>query len=352
MQINVQPFVHQGGQNNELIFKTNSDMVIMGDGTTTLQDEITRLEEGSSNDNLLINSNFLNPIYQYGSGNLADLSGSTAGATDATYWLDRWYPDESTSTGNVTRYDTGRGIRVQTGLCQAIYGLSDYLGKFFTLSVGYEDGTTDYVTGTLNSGEANAVANDNLSFYLLPSDNVVIVKIISKYATPATGETPADNYAAIQWAKFEFGKYLTKYQLPNYSEELLKCQRYYMRYGYKPNSASSPNDKLPFSIGVATSRTSAAIAFWLPTTMRVSVPTLVQHGTFQVQYPGTNEMLDAQVTTLEMSYNSGNEYSIRAVFPAGGTALTYGQAIIFYSYVAGAYMAFDAEYHPSWQTVG
>lgn len=345
--INVKPFVYQNGQNVEMNMATVSSMVIMGDGSTTLEEEITKLEKGTSNENLLINTNFLNPVYQYGTGDLDELNSSEVGYSDSSYWIDRWYPAQGTTADNITNYRKEKGIYIENGLCQAVYGMSDYVGQVFTLSIGFEDGTISSVTGTLNAGAGNKISNDYLSFYFLTgvssgNADVAIVEIKSK--KNGTGTSLTDFYA-IQWAKFEKGEFSTQYQIPSYTEEELKCQRYYMRYGYKKVNDSS-NDKIPYTLGLATSGTKGTALFFLPVPMRLETPTVVIQGEFFVQYPNdNNSMLDTAVTSVSLGYNSGNACAVRIEFEQGYSDLTYGQAVSFYSYVGGSYIAFDAEYH-------
>lgn len=349
--INVKPFVYQNGQNVEMNMATVSSMVIMGDGSTTLEEEITKLEKGTSNENLLINTNFLNPVYQYGTGDLDELNSSEVGYSDSSYWIDRWYPAQGTTADNITNYRKEKGIYIENGLCQAVYGMSDYVGQVFTLSIGFEDGTISSVTGTLNAGAGNKISNDYLSFHFLTgissgNADVAIVEIKSK--KNGTGTSLTDFYA-IQWAKFEKGEFSTQYQIPSYTEEELKCQRYYMRYGYKKVNDSS-NDKIPYTLGLATSKTTGTVIFYLPTQMRIT-PTIKIVGTFNVQYPNANNsMLDSLVNSVEVAYVNSNQAIAGLDFSEGYSALTYGQIIAFYAYEGGAYICFDAEYHPIWQS--
>lgn len=325
--MNVQLMRYMNGGNVPLDTATNSNIVLMDDGETTLQTQINTMEKSYNNDNYIINSNFLNPVNQ---------RQITTTSTEGEYFIDRWYV---TSQNTVPVSIGANGCICPGGISQAVYGLGDYLGFPFTLSAGYSDGSIESITNVLSSTDTLAVFNEFLAFVVLQDpttdEDIVVVTVHSK-TTPQ---------ASLQWVKLERNNIATNYQVPIYSDELLKCQRYYMRYGYK-NPDDQTNARIPLVLGLATSGTNGTALFFLPAPMRLETPTVVIQGEFFVQYPNdNNSMLDSAVTSVSLGYNSGNAYAVRIEFEQGYSDLTYGQAVCFYSYVGGSYIAFDAEYH-------
>lgn len=202
------------------------------------------ISAGASNRNLLMNPFFT--VNQRGAASY------TASATTQT--VDRWTLGlNSLGTGTLTVETNGVTIangyasgsayfvqRLDTDLRKAIDG------KTVTLSVLYQDGSVKSGSGEFHLGTTS---------YLLTGDSEIALRIYSPNTDRAepTVDILASKTISIRAVKLEIGEYSTIVNdtLPDYGEELVKCQYYYRRYHTGSNTAALIASGYAFSSTVA-----------------------------------------------------------------------------------------------------
>lgn len=151
-------------------------------------------------------------------------------------------------------------------------GSVDYLvGKTVTLSVLLQDGTLYSKTDIASSSSPIVVVVENYTFEFLARTSAPFVRF---------GSDVSNATLAIRAVKLEIGSVSTLHldTAPDYSTELLKCQRYYYQVTALENNAY-------FSVGTLETATNFFGAFRLPTKMRVT-PTASYSGTIKVYCAG------------------------------------------------------------------
>ena len=237
---------------NSLSLSSNGSLQINGSSTSIIGERILSLQKGTytysfpnasgnvalvenvSNPNLLINPDFR--INQRGK------TAYNAPGIDKTYTVDRWClqymsgADLSISDDYITVLDGN--------LLQYIEDYKKLSNKTVTLSVqwkGLNSGAlkvsfvywSDTATFTaldssimsVVAGEATNLRTDNITFTIPDLSN----------STAAAIRFYKDNFSssaayAIYWVKLEEGSAATPFVSPDYTTELLKCQRYYVNF--------------------------------------------------------------------------------------------------------------------------
>ena len=216
------------------------------DHTAQEIDDAVGLAPQLSNHNLLDNWYFGNPVNQRG------VTSGEAGWTD--YYLDRWM--------GYCKYEltnTGLKLEANSYLLQRLERTPIFPA---TLSVKLASGELFYATFT-QGGTVNV-------------PNYGTFGVIA-----ASGDAPAYVYAingstvTVEAAKLELGSQQTLAhqdengnwvlnEIPDYGEQLAKCQRHQLRVGYKEDSTYSP----VLATGVAVSSASIRALIPTPVTMR------------------------------------------------------------------------------------
>jgi len=181
---------------------------------------IATLESRPVNNNLLINSNFANPVNQ---------RGVTAESWTANcgYGIDRWKFSTGDGAINVIEM-SNRGITfkgtnlVSNDLYQDIEIANVPLDGAYTFSM--------CIDGKIISGGANTQYQED-NIYTVYNDGEIMVMIADWYSSKKVIRfnirfTDNDEHT-IEWAKLELGYCATPYVPRLYAEEFKLCQRYY-----------------------------------------------------------------------------------------------------------------------------
>ena len=152
----------------------------------------------------------------------------------SNYGFDRWYANaggESISKSDGIISLDGSSTNQYSGICQRIERDRLEVGKTYTLSVLFSDGEIEYKTFTLASsgsgflGEWNHAPKFNATIISSSSDTLWAI-------LPFDALTNLDATASFKAIKLEKGSVSTLAMdtAPNYATELLKCQRYFIRF--------------------------------------------------------------------------------------------------------------------------
>lgn len=184
------------------------------------------LDNRPVNNNILINSNFANPVNQRGV-----VSPYTA-PQHKTYWIDRWKIKGVNGQGIFSLVDKGIKIKQPDGencvLTQHIEISKDYFGKKATLSI-YINGVVHSLTTTFPSemptDEFYVRSNDFDDKTALAIGISVSLQCfyIELYINGSGSKT-------IEWVKLELCDHATPYVPRLYAEELRLCKRYYQKF--------------------------------------------------------------------------------------------------------------------------
>ena len=198
-------------------FNENADVV---------DEEIARILGRPVNNNLLINSDFTNPVNQRGNDALSVLP--SVGA----YTIDRWKASNISLTLN-NGYITAKsydGSKLK--LLQIIEFPTLYSGKTLTASLKYRvrgfDNSTDAQLQIEADGVVNSTANivcDETWHVAKTTSKLGTVSSELRYNLTVIGKGEID----IEWAKLELGEEATPYVARLYTEEWLLCRRYYKK---------------------------------------------------------------------------------------------------------------------------
>lgn len=197
--------------------------------------ELGMLKQRPVNNNLLINSNFANPVNQRGK---TTIETGTAG-----YWIDRWEKFENLKVSlnkgyvELTRGAAGEHVTLIQVVEEPLlgktvtfsvkpYGIDDVVSVTATIPTSYADVSSNKLIGS------SAYVNNVGVLIYLRSDGLIHVAII-----------PRNNYTVrVEWAKLELGDKVTPYVVPLYSDELIRCgvPDDSSEYGYKEYYCKSP----------------------------------------------------------------------------------------------------------------
>lgn len=242
-------------------------------------------------------------------------SGSSAG-----YTVDRW--KKTTGTGTLTLTSNGLQFPASTECeVQQIFESMPWDGREITISLMYSDGTIVSGTDTWTTGGAKTFISDGKMIVGLNSSGNLSVK-------HSTSDANARTVRAI---KLEIGSTSTIHldTAPDYTTELLKCQRYYFRL--QPNYTG----KGILQAGAASS-TQATSLLSLPVPMRTS-PTISYSGLIAYD---THSATNISITEIKVSPNVNYRIPIIANVSGGYTA---GSVVFINTVNASDYLALDAE---------
>lgn len=239
-----------------------------------------------------------------------------------TYCVDMWLANKGAAVSSSGFIMTPSGG--DASIRQYIESPSSILNKDITLSVMLSDGTI--LQGTANIGDGTSLIT-----YFNDADNSGVrgVTTWSNDLLTVAVQIATTKTATIRAVKLEVGSTSTLAQdvAPNYTEELLKCQRYFVRM-----SANAGNQM--FAIGYCFSATEARICIPMPVPMRSNnAITVTYSGTINV-YNGS----DHAVSNISANIPN-NEFGLTLTT----TGLTTGQSCIVRYGSNSSYIDFSAE---------
>lgn len=173
-----------------------------------------------SRPNLLINSNFANPVNQRG---ITAETWSNEATSNPPYGFDRWRLGSSivSSIDNGITFQSTGGDN--NGLAQFVeFGVED--GKTYSLSACIDGKIISGTTVATSSGLCTAYEDDSVRLFLAYSSSRAVYGFYIRFKDT--------NQHTVTWAKLELGNYATPYAPRLYQEEWLLCQRYYQNYSF------------------------------------------------------------------------------------------------------------------------
>ena len=275
--------------------------------------------QGGTNPNLIDN-----PWFTVNQRGLTTLTGSG-------YIADRW----NAPWGQVTYTANSDGsIKIGHGregqfLQRIALPPNSLAGKTITLSLMLGDGTIGSWTRTVPSGAADVISasfGGRAIGFSSAASGTAYGYTLWIYTSPSSTTD-----FTLKAAKLEIGSIstLANDALPNYAEELLKCQRYFLRIlrngGYSVDVA----------FGVADSATTARITIPTPVPM-AKVPTVSMSGTVRIQGGGSGH----EITNIS-NYQSITNVGVQIHPTTSG--LTNGDNVILSLGSNGAYIDLSAD---------
>lgn len=257
----------------------------------------------ASNNNILINSNFKEPVNQ------RNISFPFTSSESSVYCIDKWRLTSGTinkTQNGITLIKSGNS---EAGILQQRFE-GEYGGKTLTIT-GKFDGVIHKFTVAVTKGENawhNCGKNNNVQLYVRRYDSTW-----SDISIYCYGDTPI----TIEWFKVEEGKYATPYIARSYLEELTLCQRTFYQ-GYV--------EALPYQVGGST------LWFSIPIkTTLVRTPTVIINTAYLYKNNVKLEGFTQSIAHIDKDrFNFG--------FTKSSHGLTFSDCV-----VAGVYYAVDAE---------
>ena len=192
------------------------------------------------------------------------------------------------------------------------------VGEQYTISIMYEDNTVNSYTFVAQS-TGNEIGNyvNGVAPAWFYGSNFFMIR----------GSENA--YARIKAVKLEKGSVCTLQldSTPNYADELLKCQRYFIRI-------NGTNAGTIISNGYVLNTTDSNILLRLPVPM-TSTPTISSAGTFALKGGSISD-----ISSISLESASDNQ---SITFNCTGTGLVSNTNVVLYSKVAGSYIDLSAE---------
>ena len=260
-----------------------------------VETQLLNLKGNVSNRNLLDNAWFT-----------VNQRGQSSYTGNGNYSVDRWIV---AATQTVTINNDGSiSISPSSATCQFTQrtGLSDEIAnKTVTISIKFTDGSIESKTGI--ASKSNALAKvladgtSQLILYYHPS------RLDFEFIIQTNSGTNLNN---IQAVKFEIGSISTLAMdtVPNYADELLKCQRYFIRY----NSTSD------CGVGFEGAGVNANINMFLPCAMR-ALPSLTYNASPRISGAGHAAANGIVVTSLSAVSITNNVLRVDAAVASGFT---------------------------------
>lgn len=261
-----------------------------------------------SNPNLLINSNFMDPINQRGE---TTYSGNA-------YGIDRWKGATVGSSIGIS----GSGVFITGQITQYVEMKSSNIGRTMTMSSCDSNGNIKSITGELDT---SSVSGNNMSF----------VYNGSKYSIAAS----IGGGTRYRWVKLEFGSSPTLYVPRSRAEEVMLCLRYYWRI------QQTNSDFNYFGGGIANASTNTYFTINLPVYMR-DFPELGYGGNFQCcggngNFPIGSLAESPFTSTTDPIDDQTSTYTLMAV--RNGGSQTAGHVYNLNGTTPGSYIEFDSE---------
>lgn len=261
-----------------------------------------------SNPNLLINSNFIDPINQRGE---ATYSGNA-------YGIDRWKGATVGSSVDIS----GSGVLITGQITQYVEMKSSNIGRTMTMSSCDSNGNIKSITGELDT---SSVSGNNMSF----------VYNGSKYSIAAS----IGGGTRYRWVKLEFGSSPTLYVPRSRAEEVMLCLRYYWRI------QQTNSDFNYFGGGIANDSSNTYFTINLPVYMR-DFPELGYGGNFQCyggngNFPIGSLAESPFTSTTDPIDDQTSTYTLMAV--RNGGSQTAGHVYNLNGTTPGSYIEFDSE---------
>lgn len=213
---------------------------------TELKDAFAEHEEHPVNNNLLINSNFANPVNQ---------RGVTASTWTVDYGIDRWEVYNATFTSLENGVSFTPKNNAQGGVYQHV--------EFKTLP-SKPVSVSACINGTVYRGNGTKLLSSKTDEVFTFND--IVLGVVSsffstqyQYIDVYVYGTDSSKTYNIEWVKAEFGDHATPYVLRLYAEELELCRRYYQRLNInsgRTGVALITDDNIYFWIELSKMRTS------------------------------------------------------------------------------------------------
>ena len=225
--------------------------------------------------NLLDNAYFVGGGSQQGGGQFPINQRASASYTSTAFSIDRWYKANSTGTvslsaSGMTVAGTGSGWAL---LDQHIENFTDLFGKKVTLSVLTSSGL-ESVTYTMQSSLpgsetkwAGTSTVGNVVAEIRANASYIFVRLASKNASPATILAVKLELGFTQTLAHQENGVWVLNEIPNFQQELAKCQRYQTLLFSASNYAR-------VALGYAESATIVHFFIPIPTTLRINNPTI------------------------------------------------------------------------------
>lgn len=305
------------------------------------ESEVDALLDTKANVTAITNPNLLdNPWFTI------NQRGFTTGNTMASYTVDRWRIQHQHFTSVTLSNDVITLLHDETsnGSELAQYfeyeRLKDAVGKPITLSIMLSNGNVYSDTAILPTAAStavivNSIDNINNTGYYCKTgwrDEKPYVRI---------GSSIANDTISIKAVKLELGSVSTLAMdtVPNYTTELLKCQRYFTRIKGFP-STDNVNTLLGMGLGFTDSINVKAIksSIILPTTMRYMSPSMTISNANDLVYETGNSSTRQEATSVSSLNGNGNviSYYIR------GNSITDNQ-VYYMNLKPNAYIDLSAD---------
>lgn len=315
---------HTGAQVDAAVDKALSADAVPTPGSTNLVESggvasaVSTVGNAVSRRNLLDNAYFVGGGSQQGGGRFPINQRGQTAYSGAVYGIDRWKGNNWVATANVTVQSGSillSGTASGSNSCmirQTIENAAQFAGKEVTVSVlvgaVQTNGRPSIFIGT-NANDRYATARlESNGLYsktvVLPDDITSLFVQIGQHASDAGGGNTSIEIIAV---KLELGSTQTLAhqengvwvlnEIPNYAEELAKCQRYY--WEMKASAAYAL-----LALGMGTASNVALFKIQHPVTMRDSA-SVTASGTF-----GCNTASFASATFRNNSGTKTTNYSV------------------------------------------
>jgi len=277
------------------------------------------------NPNLLINPNF----------KINQRAKSTYGG-GSEYSFDRWYVSGG---GSVRTSSNGEYISTQNNAYLYQYFENDFeLDTDYTFSVLFSDGVTlaTMKLGVLNfkTPTSKPTTNTTINYadISIPNSTTAFIRLAAGY-----NSTKGCYYVYIKgdgaarelyYAKLEKGNTATTFVPPDMATELLKCQRYYVRYYNNGNT---------FGNGFSSKDTIGFILIVLPAVMR-ETPTCKLSGVYSIS---ANHLAGSSKPVTFYGNLNFNMNSVK--FEVQGSGFTVNEPIMLQIRASDGYIEFDSE---------
>lgn len=255
---------------------------------------------------------------------------TSATAPMGVYTCDRWYAMKTEgSTATVTVNSSGVTLSGQSIVLRQFFEDIPAAGRTVTLSVLLQDGTIKSSTGT--SPTSKPAANTDYIVVSLTNGTVSYAYNANKDALMVQVFNNTSGSTAVKAVKLEIGSTSTLHldTEPDYTTELLKCQRYFVRIQARGTAKS-----LYTGVGLDTSLVGTVVT--LATPLRTQ-PTIA-YANFELRDLTT--ATNISITNITVG---GDTFLDRPTMICTGSGITAGRSYIIRSAASTAYIDFNAE---------